>query len=162
MRKARQNSDGTYRAPGTTVELHDEDGPAVNHKRVAWIMWTIGLEGVRLRRRRRTTLADRATPKTPNLICRDFTATEVNTKYVRGITYLPVTARSRSTRRPPPTSPHAARPAGSPTTCGQSSSPTRSPPPSGPAGAWPARSHTPTTPRNLDSTGRRNTSFLEG
>ncbi|MFK0239133.1 IS3 family transposase [Streptomyces vinaceus] len=55
IRKVHQDSDGTYGAPRITAELHDEGGPAVNHKRVARIMRTIGLEGVRLRRRHRTT-----------------------------------------------------------------------------------------------------------
>ncbi len=53
-------------------------------------MRTIGLEGIRLRRRHRTTVADQAAPKTPDLIGRDFTAAAVNTKYVGDITYLPV------------------------------------------------------------------------
>jgi transposase InsO family protein len=53
-------------------------------------MRTIGLEGVRLRRRHRTTLTDQAAVKAPDLIGRDFTATEVNTKYVGDITHLPV------------------------------------------------------------------------
>ncbi|MEU3906497.1 DDE-type integrase/transposase/recombinase [Streptomyces goshikiensis] len=53
-------------------------------------MRTIGLEGVRLRRRHRTTVADQAAAKAPDLIGRDFTAAEVNTKYVGDITYLPV------------------------------------------------------------------------
>ncbi|MGW2588068.1 IS30 family transposase, partial [Streptomyces virginiae] len=80
----------TYGAPRITAELRDEGGPVVNHKRVARIMRTIGLEGVRLRRRHRTTLADQAAPKAPDLIGRDFTAAAVNTKYVGDITYLPV------------------------------------------------------------------------
>ncbi|WP_306312099.1 IS3 family transposase [Streptomyces hydrogenans] len=90
IRKVHQDSDGTYGAPRITAELRDEGGPAVNHKRVARIMRTIGLEGIRLRRRHRTTVADQAAPKTPDLIGRDFTAAAVNTKYVGDITYLPV------------------------------------------------------------------------
>ncbi len=63
-----------------------------NHKRVARIMRSIGLEGVRLRRRHRTTVPDPdpAAAKASDLIGRDFTATEVNTKYVGDITYLSV------------------------------------------------------------------------
>ncbi|WP_420078048.1 IS3 family transposase (plasmid) [Streptomyces sp. JL4002] len=90
IRKVHQDSDGTYGAPRITAELRDEGGPAVNHKRVARIMRSIGLEGVRLRRRHRTTLADPATAKAPDLIQRDFTASAVNAKYVGDITYLPV------------------------------------------------------------------------
>ncbi|KPI17994.1 Integrase catalytic region [Actinobacteria bacterium OV450] len=92
IRKIHQDSDGTYAVPGITAELRDEGGPTVNHKRVTRIMRAIGLEGVRLRRRHRTTVADQAAGKAPDLIGRDFTATasEVNRKYVGDITYLPV------------------------------------------------------------------------
>ncbi|MFI8888370.1 DDE-type integrase/transposase/recombinase [Streptomyces sp. NPDC053813] len=90
MRKVHQDSDGTYGAPGITAELRDEGGPVVNHKRVARIMRSIGLEGVRLRRRHRTTVADQTAAKAPDLIGRDFTAAAVNRKYVGDITYLPV------------------------------------------------------------------------
>ncbi len=90
IRKVHQDSDGTYGAPRITAELRDEGGQVVNHKRVARIMRTIGLQGVRLRRRHRTTVGDQASPKAPDLIGRDFTAAAVNTKYVGDITYLPV------------------------------------------------------------------------
>lgn len=90
IRKVHQDSNGTYGVPRITAELRDKDGPAVNHKRVARIMRTIGLDGVRLRRRHRTTVADQAAAKAPDLIGRDFTAAAVNTKYVGDITYLPV------------------------------------------------------------------------
>ncbi|MEU8952397.1 IS3 family transposase [Streptomyces sp. NPDC048489] len=90
IRKVHQGSNGTYQAPRITAELRDEGGPAVNHKRVARIMRTIGIEGVRLRRRHRTTVTDQAAAKAPDLIGRHFTAAEVNMKYVGDITYLPV------------------------------------------------------------------------
>ncbi|MCX4775310.1 IS3 family transposase [Streptomyces sp. NBC_01264] len=90
IRKVHQDSDGTYGAPRITAELRDEGCPVVNHKRVARIMRTIGLGGVRLRCRHRTTIADQAASKAPDLIGRDFTAAAVNTKYVGDITYLPV------------------------------------------------------------------------
>lgn len=89
IRKVHQDSDGTYGAPRITAELRDE-GERVNHKRVARIMRSIGLEGVRLRRRHRTTTPDPAAAKAPDLIGRDFTVAAVNTKYVGDITYLPV------------------------------------------------------------------------
>ncbi|MEU9858917.1 IS3 family transposase [Streptomyces sp. NPDC047974] len=82
-------SDGTYGVPGITAELR-EDGWRVNHKRIARVMRSIGLAGVRLRRRHRTTVPDPAAAKAPDLIGRDFTATDVNTKYVGDITYLPL------------------------------------------------------------------------
>jgi transposase InsO family protein len=107
IREVHQDSDGTYGAPGLPAELRDE-GIRINHKRVARIMRTIGLEGVRLRRRHRTTTAEPAAAKAPDLIGRDFTADAVNTKYVGDITYLPVSGakplyldRHRS-RLPPP------------------------------------------------------------
>ena len=53
-------------------------------------MRSIGLAGVRLRRRHRTTITDPAATKAPDLIGRDFTASEPNTKYVGDITYLPL------------------------------------------------------------------------
>ncbi|MFD9452541.1 IS3 family transposase [Streptomyces sp. NPDC059985] len=80
MRQVHQDSDGTYGAPGITAEIRDEGGSAVNHKRVARILRTIGLEGVRLRRRHRTTVADQAAAKAPDLLGRGFTASEVNMK----------------------------------------------------------------------------------
>ncbi|UYQ60108.1 DDE-type integrase/transposase/recombinase [Streptomyces peucetius] len=58
--------------------------------RIARVMRSIGLAGVRLRRRYRTTVADPAAAKAPDLIGRDFTASEPNTKYVGDITCLPL------------------------------------------------------------------------
>ncbi|TXS63832.1 IS3 family transposase [Streptomyces sp. sk2.1] len=90
IRQVHKESDGTYGAPRITAELRDDAGRAVNHKRVARIMRTIGIEGVRLRRRHRTTVPDPAAAKAPDLIGRDFTAGAPNTKYVGDITYLPI------------------------------------------------------------------------
>ncbi|MEU3100037.1 IS3 family transposase [Streptomyces sp. NPDC006967] len=89
IRKVHQDSDGTYGAPRITAELRDQ-GEQINHKRVARIMRAFGIAGIRLRRRHRTTVADPATAKAPDLLGRDFSATEVNTKHVGDITYLPV------------------------------------------------------------------------
>ncbi|MER8199647.1 IS3 family transposase [Streptomyces microflavus] len=90
IRAVHQESDGTYGAPRITAELREENGEAVNHKRVARIMRASGIAGVRLRRRHRTTVPDPAAAKAPDLIGRDFTAGEPNTKYVGDITYLPI------------------------------------------------------------------------
>jgi len=84
--------DGTYGAPRITAELHD-DGSRVNRKRVARVMRRFGVQGLRLRRRVRTTVPDPAAAKAPDLIGRDFTATAVNQRYVGDITYLPVGER---------------------------------------------------------------------
>ncbi|QEU74132.1 IS3 family transposase [Streptomyces nitrosporeus] len=89
IRAVHRESDGTYGVPRITAELR-EDGERVNHKRVARVMRSIDLAGVRLRRRHRTTVADPAAAKAPDLIGRDFTARETNTKYVGDITYLPL------------------------------------------------------------------------
>lgn len=90
IRAAHTESDGTYGVPRITAELR-EDGERVNHKRVARVMRTIGLAGLRLRKKHRTTIPDPAAVKATDLIGRDFTAERPNTKYVGDITYLPVT-----------------------------------------------------------------------
>ncbi|KAB2593973.1 IS3 family transposase [Streptomyces arboris] len=90
IRAVHQEADGTYGAPRITAELREGNGEAVNHKRVARIMRASGIEGVRLRRRHRTTVPGPAAAKAPDLIGRDFTADKPNTKYVGDITYLPV------------------------------------------------------------------------
>jgi transposase InsO family protein len=82
-------SHGTYGAPRITAELN-ESGATVNHKRVARVMREQRISGVRLRRRHATTIADQTAAKAPDLLSREFTATEVNTKYVGDITYLPI------------------------------------------------------------------------
>ena len=84
-----RESAGTYGVPRVTAELHDT-GDRVNHKRVARVMRGIGLAGLRLRRRHRTTLADPTAAKAPDLLERDFTAQRPNTRYVGDITYLPI------------------------------------------------------------------------
>ncbi|KAB1916270.1 IS3 family transposase [Micromonospora sp. AMSO31t] len=81
--------DGTYGAPRITAELRDA-GLAINRKRVARVMRRFGVQGLRLRRRSRTTVPDPAAAKAPDLIGRDFTAPEPNQRYVGDITYLPV------------------------------------------------------------------------
>jgi transposase InsO family protein len=92
IRAAHEASDGTYGVPRITAELRD-GGEPVNHKRIARVMRGIGLAGLRLRRRHRTTVADPAAAKAPDLIGRDFTATATNERYVGDITYLPVGER---------------------------------------------------------------------
>ncbi|MFD7916360.1 transposase [Streptomyces sp. NPDC059752] len=68
IREVHRESDGTYGVPRGTAELRDGGGQAVNHKRVARITRTAGLAGLRLRRRHRTTIADPAATKAPDLI----------------------------------------------------------------------------------------------
>jgi transposase InsO family protein len=84
--------DNTYGAPRITAELNDgvDEAQRVNHKRVARVMRTAGIAGYRRRRRVKTTVADPANQKVPDLLSRDFTAAVPNTTYVGDITYLPL------------------------------------------------------------------------
>ncbi|MFC8100792.1 IS3 family transposase [Streptomyces sp. NPDC057363] len=90
IRAVHQESGGAYGAPRITAELREENGEALHHKRVARVMRALGIEGVRWRRRHRTTVPAPAAVKAPGLIGRDFTADKPNTKYVGDITCLPV------------------------------------------------------------------------
>lgn len=89
IRAVHRESNGTYGVPRITAELR-EAGERVNHKRIARVMRGASLAGVRLHRRHRTTVADPAAAKAPDLVGRDFTASKPNTKYVGDITYLPL------------------------------------------------------------------------
>ena len=86
------DEDNTYGAPRITAELNDgvPEGERVNHKRVARVMRSNGIAGYRRRRRVTTTVADPADQKVPDLLKRDFTAAQINTRYVGDITYLPL------------------------------------------------------------------------
>lgn len=92
IRVVHAGHDGTYGAPRVTAELHDR-GEQVNRKKVARVMRRYRIQGLRLRRRVQTTIADPAAQKAPDLIGRDFTAPAVNQRYVGDITYLPVGER---------------------------------------------------------------------
>ena len=86
------DEDGTYGAPRITAELNDGApvSERVNHKRVARVMRRHAIVGYRRRRRVKTTVADPANQKVPDLLARDFTAAAPNTKYVGDITHLPL------------------------------------------------------------------------
>ncbi|MEU1529757.1 DDE-type integrase/transposase/recombinase [Streptomyces fagopyri] len=71
-------------------QLRETSGAAVNPKRVARIMRAPEIEEATSRRRYRTTVPDPAASKAQDLIGRDFTAGEPNTKYVGDITYQPI------------------------------------------------------------------------
>ncbi|MFI8187193.1 IS3 family transposase [Actinacidiphila glaucinigra] len=81
--------DGTYGRPRITAELRDQ-GERVNHKRVGRVMRKFGIAGLRLRKRQVTTVPEASATPVPDLLGRDFTASEPNIKYVGDITYLPV------------------------------------------------------------------------
>ncbi|MFJ6053688.1 IS3 family transposase [Streptomyces sp. NPDC092307] len=82
IRKVHTESGGTYGSPRVTAELR-EKGHLVNEKRVARVMRTHSVTGIRLRRRVRTTLPDPSTTPVADLFRRDFTAPEPGRKPLR-------------------------------------------------------------------------------
>ncbi|WP_405493042.1 IS3 family transposase [Streptomyces sp. NBC_00096] len=87
IRKVHSESGGAYGSPRVTAELR-EKGHVVNEKRVARVMRTHSVTGIRLRRRVRTTVPDPSTTPVADLFQRDFTAPEPGRKYMGDITYL--------------------------------------------------------------------------
>lgn len=84
-----RESDSTYGSPRITAELRGEGRP-VNHKRVERLMRRGEIVGVHLRKKVRTTIPAPDAVAVPDLVGRDFTASQPNRKYVGDITYLPV------------------------------------------------------------------------
>jgi putative transposase len=84
-------SRGTYGVPRVHAELAAL-GVHVGRKRVARLMRALGVQGVSRRRWPRTTVRDPAQPAAPDLVARDFTATEPNQLWVADITYIPTLA----------------------------------------------------------------------
>ena len=84
-------SQGTYGAPRIHAELQAE-GIRVGEKRVARLMQEAGLAGVSRRRGPRTTIRDREARPAPDLVDRNFAATEPNQLWVADITYVPTWA----------------------------------------------------------------------
>lgn len=89
IREVHGESGGAYGSPRITAELR-EKRRRVNEKRVARIMRTFSITGIRLPRRVRTTVPDPATSRVPDLFQLDFTATEPGRKHMGDITYLPL------------------------------------------------------------------------
>ncbi len=81
---------GRYGSPRLHIELHDQ-GISCSRKRVARLMRLAGLCAKRKRRRVITTKRDATHPIAPNLLAREFTATEPNTKWASDVTYIPTT-----------------------------------------------------------------------
>jgi putative transposase len=79
---------GRYGSPRIQRELKDQ-GQRIARKRVARLMREAELYAKRKRRRALTTKRDATHPVAPNILNRDFTATEPNTKWVTDITYIP-------------------------------------------------------------------------
>ncbi|MFD6326718.1 IS3 family transposase [Streptomyces sp. NPDC058442] len=98
IRGVHGESGGAYGSPRVTAELRAQ-GLRVNEKRVARVMRTFSITGVRLRRRVRTTVPDPAASPVPDLFQRDFTAAEPGRKYMGDITYLPLTGGKSAPRQ---------------------------------------------------------------
>ena len=64
-------------------------GHDIGRDQVARLMRAAGIEGVSRRRRLRTTRLDDTAPRHPDLVGRDFTATEPNQLWVLDLTYVP-------------------------------------------------------------------------
>jgi transposase InsO family protein len=89
IRVIHADSDGTYGRPRIAAALRNAERP-VNHKKVGRLMRRLGITGVHLRKKVRTTIPEPSAAPVPDLLERDFTAQAPNTRYVGDITYLPV------------------------------------------------------------------------
>ncbi|GAA4183064.1 IS3 family transposase [Streptosporangium oxazolinicum] len=89
MRRIHGEYEGTYGSPRMTAELRAA-GIVVNHKRVERVMREHGIAGLHLRKKVRTTVSEPDAAPVADLLRRDFTAEQPNTRYVGDITYLPV------------------------------------------------------------------------
>lgn len=82
---------GNYGALRVHAELRGF-GHTVNRKRVARLMRKNGIVGRHLRKKKRTTIADRLAPPVSDLVQRDFTAGALDEKWCGDITYVQVGA----------------------------------------------------------------------
>lgn len=74
------------------ADLHGS-GHHVNRKRVARLMREHGIIGRHLRRKKRTTIPDPVAPPAPDLLQRDFTASQLDERWCGDITYIQVGGR---------------------------------------------------------------------
>ncbi|WP_223874908.1 IS3 family transposase [Salinispora vitiensis] len=86
-RQAWSEHRGVYGARRLTAELHDR-GHRWNRKAVARLMRLAGIEGAHRRRRGKPRRKAAATATAPDLVQRQFTATEPNRLWVADISYL--------------------------------------------------------------------------
>jgi transposase InsO family protein len=82
---------GAYGAPRVHAALRAR-GRRINRKRVTRLMPINHIVGRHLRKKKRTTIADRTAPPAPDLVMRDFTADALNTRWCGDITYIAVGA----------------------------------------------------------------------
>jgi putative transposase len=91
IRAFHQASRGTYGAPRILRDLRAA-GVRVGRKRVARLLKQAGLRGVSRRKWPATTVRDAAARPAPDLVQRQFSATEPNQLWVADITYVPTQA----------------------------------------------------------------------
>jgi len=87
LRQAFRTHQGRYGSPRLHAELRDQ-GRSIARKRVARLMREAGLYAKRKRRRVLTTKRDRTHPVASNILRREFSAEEPNTKWVTDITCI--------------------------------------------------------------------------
>ncbi len=80
---------GAYGAPRVHAELRAR-GRRINRKRVTRLMRVNHIVGRHLRKKKRTTIADRTAPPAPDLVMRDFTADTLDTRWCGDITCVAV------------------------------------------------------------------------
>jgi len=87
IKRAHRTGRGTYGSPRIHCELR-ASGRNVGKKRVERLMQREGIAARRKRRFRITTDSKHTHPIAPNLLKRDFTAAEPNTRWVTDVTYI--------------------------------------------------------------------------
>jgi putative transposase len=88
IKQIHRDNRGVYGAPRIHAELRMAHGIRVGRKRVERLMREAGISGLVKKKRGKTTLRVPGVRVADDLILRDFTATEPNTKWVADITYL--------------------------------------------------------------------------
>ena len=88
IREIHDRSRGTYGSPRVHAALQTE-GIRIGKKRVARLMKEAGLRGVSRRKRPSTTVRSDSRRSAPDLVDRDFTASEPDELWVADITYVP-------------------------------------------------------------------------
>lgn len=88
IRQVFASHSGRYGSPRLHADLRDQ-GMSCSRKRVARLMREAGIAAKRKRRRVVTTRRDASHPVAPNILERDFTATEPNKKWATDITSIP-------------------------------------------------------------------------
>ena len=88
IRQIHLDNRGVYGTPRIHAELRMAHGIRVGRKRVERLMREAGISGLIKKRRGKSTLRVPGVRVADDLILRDLTATEPNTKWVANITYL--------------------------------------------------------------------------